>query len=186
MRNRCGLVLCSVAASAAIGLTGAGSVSAATTQHARPNATDACGTECFDASSELLGAGAILNAYIPGDTGVGGRVGQKLMLKFASNSHPNEDLLAGGSVADSQLFTAVMGPADHHGCPIVARPARDRQTAHARQTRRARSAGARPGLLSGRRDPGPYGRSPETRRAEQRNICALTVTEQLLVVAFHY
>ena len=39
----------------------------------------------------MLGPRTIQNAYIPGDTGSGGKVGQKVNLNFASNSHPNED-----------------------------------------------------------------------------------------------
>ena len=56
-----------------------------------PNATPACGFNCFELSSLALGRHTIQNAYIPGDTGVGGKVGQKVNMTFASNSHPNED-----------------------------------------------------------------------------------------------
>jgi hypothetical protein len=94
MRNRFGRALCGLAAgvavTTAIGMVGAGAASAAT-HHAKPNATEACGDNCLDVSSLLLGDDTIMNAYVHGDTGVGGKVGQKLTLKFASNSHPNED-----------------------------------------------------------------------------------------------
>jgi hypothetical protein len=94
MRNRFGRALCGLAAgvavTTAIGLVGAGAASAAT-HHAKPNATEACGDNCINVYSELLGPDAIQNAYINGDTGVGGKVGTKVNLKFASNSHPNED-----------------------------------------------------------------------------------------------
>jgi hypothetical protein len=94
MRNRFGRTLCGLAAAAAavmvIVLPGAGAASAAA-QHLKPNATQACGHHCHDLSSLLLGPGMIMNAYVPGDTGTGGRTGQQLTLKFASNSRPNED-----------------------------------------------------------------------------------------------
>jgi hypothetical protein len=93
MRNRFGRALCGLAAgvavTTAIGLVGAGAASAAT-HHAKPNATEACGDSCYNIYSYELDD-AILNAYIHGDTGLGGKVGQKLTLKFASNTHPNED-----------------------------------------------------------------------------------------------
>jgi hypothetical protein len=94
MRNRFGRALCGLAAgvavTTAIGMVGAGAASAAT-HHAKPNATEACGGNCYNIFSYELGDNTILNAYIHGDTGLGGKVGQKLILKFASNSHPNED-----------------------------------------------------------------------------------------------
>ena len=94
MRNRFGRALCGLAASVAvttaIGLMGAGVASAAT-HHAKPNATTACGSLCYDISSEVLGPDVILNAYVKGDTGAGGTVGTKVTEKFASNSHPNQD-----------------------------------------------------------------------------------------------
>jgi hypothetical protein len=78
-----------VAVSSVIGLSAASAASAQTV--VRPNATPACSFNCFNLSSLTLGRGTIQNAYIPGDTGVGGKVGQKVNLNFASNSHPNED-----------------------------------------------------------------------------------------------
>jgi hypothetical protein len=94
MRNRFGRALCGLAASAAvttaIGMVGAG-VASAGTHHAKPNATAACSDNCLDVNSFELGHGTIMNAYIHGDTGLGGKVGQKVNLKFASDSHPNED-----------------------------------------------------------------------------------------------
>jgi hypothetical protein len=90
-----------VALSAAAGLLVMGASAAqASAGHGRPNVTPACGYNCFALSSEVLGPGTVQNAYIHGDTGVGGKVGQDLNLKFASNSHPNEDFTPGdiGSV----------------------------------------------------------------------------------------
>ena len=92
-----------VALSAATGLLLIGaSAASASTGHSRPNVTPACGYTCFALSSEVLGTGTVQNAYIFGDTGVGGKVGKELNLKFASNSHPNEDFSAGdiGTVED--------------------------------------------------------------------------------------
>jgi hypothetical protein len=94
MRNRLWMALSGLAAwvavTTAIGLVGAGAASAGT-HHAKPGATTTCGTNCADVYSELLGSGTIMNAYVPGDTGSGGMVGQKVNLKTASNTHPNED-----------------------------------------------------------------------------------------------
>ena len=56
-----------------------------------PNASPACGTQCFDLSSLVLGTGTIQNAYVAGDTGIGGKVGQKVNLRHATNTSPNED-----------------------------------------------------------------------------------------------
>ena len=84
-----------VALSAAAGLLmfGAAGAQAAThPHHAIRNATEACGAYCSDFSSLLLGTGTIMNAYVAGDTGtVPSRPGQPVNLKYASNSHPNED-----------------------------------------------------------------------------------------------
>jgi hypothetical protein len=96
MRNRfaraASVLVAGVAVTSVIGLSAAGAASAATKpSSAHPNATPACGFTCFNLSSLTLGRGTIQNAYVPGDTGVGGRVGQKVNMNFASNSHPNED-----------------------------------------------------------------------------------------------
>lgn len=56
-----------------------------------PDATPACGSQCFELSSLLLGPNMIQNAYVPGDNGANGKVGQPVSLKTASNSRPNED-----------------------------------------------------------------------------------------------
>lgn len=91
MRNRfaraCSVLAAGVAVTSVIGFSAASMASA----NVRPNATPACGFNCFNLSSLTLGTGTIQNAYIPGDTGVGGKVGQKVNMNFASNSHPNED-----------------------------------------------------------------------------------------------
>jgi hypothetical protein len=91
MRNRfaraCSVLAAGVAVTSVIGLSAASVASAGVS----PNATPACGFSCFNLSSLTLGRGTIQNAYVPGDTGVGGKVGQKVNMNFASNTHPNED-----------------------------------------------------------------------------------------------
>jgi hypothetical protein len=81
------------AAVLAAGLLGAGAANAATAAGpgSRVNGTPACGANCFTLYSRLLGSGTVMNAYVPGDTGTGGQVGQDVTLKYASNSHPNQD-----------------------------------------------------------------------------------------------
>jgi len=94
MRNRfaraCSVLAAGVAVTSVIGLSAASMASASTAVN-KPHATPACGFNCFNLSSLTLGRGTIQNAYIAGDTGTGGKVGQRLNLNFASNSHPNED-----------------------------------------------------------------------------------------------
>ena len=93
MRNRiaraCSVVVAGVAISSVIGLSAATMASAATT--VKPAATPACGFLCFNLSSLTLGPRAIQNAYVPGNTGTGGKVGQKVNLHFASNTQVNAD-----------------------------------------------------------------------------------------------
>jgi hypothetical protein len=95
MRNRfaraCTALAAGVAVTSVIGLSMASVASAATKPGVKPNATPACGFFCFNLSSLTLGRGTIQNAYVPGDTGTGGKVGQQVNLNYASNSHPNED-----------------------------------------------------------------------------------------------
>ncbi len=93
MRNRiaraCSVLAAGFAVTSVIGLSAASMASASVA--AKPDATPACGFFCFNLYSAVLGGGTIQNAYVPGDTGVGGKVGQKVNMKYASNSHPNED-----------------------------------------------------------------------------------------------
>jgi hypothetical protein len=89
----------------------------------KPNATPACGAQCIDIFSRVLGHHTILNAYVPGDTGVGGKVGQKLNLKFASNSHPNEDFTLAADGTVSQFCGTELAPTSvaclHYGSSEV-------------------------------------------------------------------
>jgi hypothetical protein len=94
MRNRiaraCSVLAAGVAVTSVIGFSAANMADAATT--VKPAATPACGDYCYDLFSQVFGpTGPILNAYVPGDTGTGGKVGQVLNMKYQSNSHPNED-----------------------------------------------------------------------------------------------
>jgi hypothetical protein len=96
MRNRiaraCSVLAAGVAVSSVIGLSAATMASAATAQpSAKPAATPACGFNCFNLSSLTLGPRTIQNAYVPGNTGTGGKVGQKVNLHFASNTQVNAD-----------------------------------------------------------------------------------------------
>jgi hypothetical protein len=96
MRNRiaraCTVLAAGVAVSSVIGLSAATMASAATAQPgAKPAATPACGFLCFNLSSLTLGRNTIQNAYVPGNTGTGGKVGQKVNLHFASNTQVNAD-----------------------------------------------------------------------------------------------
>lgn len=72
---------------AGVGL-GAGAASAVTNVH---KDTVACGSSCLSLFSDTLGSGTTLNAYVPGDTGVGGKVGQKVNMHLAQNNRPNGD-----------------------------------------------------------------------------------------------
>ncbi len=94
MRNRfaraCSVLAAGVAVTSVVGLSAASAASAATTR-THPAATPACGFNCFNLFSLLLGRHTIQNAYVPGDTGVGGKPGMEVNMNLASNSRPNED-----------------------------------------------------------------------------------------------
>jgi hypothetical protein len=91
MRNRfaraCSVLAAGVAVTSVVGLSAASAASASV----RPAATPACGFNCFNLFSLVLGRRTIQNAYVPGDTGTGGKAGIEVNLNLASNSHPNED-----------------------------------------------------------------------------------------------
>ncbi len=84
-------LLVPVVAAGSLALAGPG-VARAATPPGRSNATAACGSSCDDISSLLLGPGTIMNAYISGMTGLPGRGGQVINMRYASNSDPNEDI----------------------------------------------------------------------------------------------
>jgi len=53
--------------------------------------TVACSNNCISLFSAQLGSATTLNAYVPGDTGAGGKVGQKVNMHLAGNFRPNGD-----------------------------------------------------------------------------------------------
>ncbi|MGO9080647.1 MAG: hypothetical protein ACLQDY_16640 [Streptosporangiaceae bacterium] len=103
-----------IAMSAAAGLLmlgATGAQAAVHPHHAIRNATPACGVNCSDVSSLLLGTGTIVNAYISGDTGsVPAHPGQLVNLKLASNSHPNEDFQFEAVGTVSQFCGTLLSP----------------------------------------------------------------------------
>ncbi len=111
-----------LAAAAAMLTVGSASAQAAQARVIVPGATPACGAQCFDLSSLVLGTSVIQNAYIAGDHGVGGKVGIRLNLKRASNSHPNEDFTGAevgtlvdycGTLISPVSYACVNYPADY-------------------------------------------------------------------------
>lgn len=96
-------------------LTLASTAAQAAVEHNRPAATPACGANCFELSSLVLGPDQIQNAYIFGDLGTGGRVGQNVNLKTASNSHPNEDF-SGANVGDLSDYCGALIPSASYVC----------------------------------------------------------------------
>ena len=55
--------------------------------------TVACGSNCISLFSDTLGSSTTLNAFVPGDTGTGGKVGQKVNMHVAANNRPNGDFI---------------------------------------------------------------------------------------------
>ena len=53
--------------------------------------TVACGANCISLFSAQLGSDVTMNAYVPGDTGAGGKVGTKVNMHLAGNCRPNGD-----------------------------------------------------------------------------------------------
>lgn len=89
MRKRFTRACYAVSAAAAVATSlSFGAASAAT--HA-PKDTPACSFFCISFFNKQLGSNTDLNAFVPGDTGVGGRVGQKVNLHLAGNFRPNGD-----------------------------------------------------------------------------------------------
>ncbi len=67
------------------------SASAADAASHAPRGTAACGFSCVNFFSQQLGSNTSLNAFVPGDTGIGGKVGQKVNLHLGGNFRPNGD-----------------------------------------------------------------------------------------------
>ena len=66
----------------------AGSATGAT--HAKTG-TVACGRACVNIFAAQFGSNVTMNAFVPGDTGAGGRVGQKVNMRLDGNFRPNGD-----------------------------------------------------------------------------------------------
>ena len=103
-----------LAASAALLTLGSAAAQASVSGN-RPNATPACGAQCFDLSSLELGPHTIQNVYIRGDNGIGGQVGKRLNLRHASNSRPNEDF-TGAKVGTLSNFCGSLISATSYVC----------------------------------------------------------------------
>ena len=93
MRNRiaraCSVLAAGIAVTSVIGFSAASMASASVA--AKPNATPACGFFCFNLYSRVLGDGTIQNAYVPGDTGVGGRVHRGFQVRRRCRQSGNQD-----------------------------------------------------------------------------------------------
>jgi hypothetical protein len=71
-----------------------------------PDATPACGDNCFNLYSLAFGPNQIQSANVPGDNGgTGWKVGQTINLKYATDSSPNEDFTGGYVATVAQLCT---------------------------------------------------------------------------------
>jgi hypothetical protein len=113
-------IMITLAATASMLTLGGTAAQAAVT----PNATPACAKQCLDIYSRVLGRHTILNAYVPGDTGIGGKAGQKINLNYAGNTHPNEDftLAIDGTVGDycgTELAATSVACIDYRDNPVV-------------------------------------------------------------------
>jgi hypothetical protein len=84
-------------------LSAAGAAQAYTGPHIKPDATPACGDNCFNLFSLAYGHHEIQSANVPGDDGVGGKVGQTINLNNATDSSPNEDFTVGYAGTVAQL-----------------------------------------------------------------------------------
>ncbi len=93
MRKRFTRALYAVSAAAAITASLSLGASAANAAPAGNKGTVACGGSCIDVFSARLGSNVTNNAYVPGDTGAGGRVGTEVNLHIAGNYRPNGDFI---------------------------------------------------------------------------------------------
>jgi hypothetical protein len=86
-------------------LGAASAAQASPLSHVKPDATPACGDNCFNLYSLAYGSHQIQSANVPGDDGVGGKVGQTINLSNATDSSPNEDFTVGYVGTVAQLCT---------------------------------------------------------------------------------
>jgi hypothetical protein len=96
-------VFIALSAAGALLVLGASSAAQASVRVA-PDATPACGNNCFNLYSLAFGRNLIQSANVPGDNGgTGWKVGQTVNLKYATDSSPNEDFTGGFVGTVSQL-----------------------------------------------------------------------------------
>lgn len=93
MRNRFTRAFFAVSAAAVVSVGLAASTGIASASTHGKKETSACGTNCQNLFSDVLGSGTTMNAFVPGDTGLGGKVGQQVNLHFAENNRPNGDFI---------------------------------------------------------------------------------------------
>jgi len=91
MRKRFTKALYAVSAAAVITASFGASAGVATAATSHPKDTVACGSNCVSLFSDKLGSSVTMNAFVPGDTGVGGHVGTPVNLHIAANDRPNGD-----------------------------------------------------------------------------------------------
>jgi hypothetical protein len=88
-------VFIALSAASALLVLGAASAAQASTR-VGPDATPACGDNCFNLYSLAYGHNQIQSANVPGDNGgTGWKVGQTINLSRATDSSPNEDFTGG-------------------------------------------------------------------------------------------
>ncbi len=96
MRNRFtrAFFAASAAAVVSVGLAASTGIASAST-HSRhvKKETSSCGTSCINLFSDVQGSGQTMNAFVPGDLGTGGKVGQLVNTHFAENNRPNGDFI---------------------------------------------------------------------------------------------
>ncbi len=91
MRMRFTKAFYAVSAAAVITASLGLSAGVATASTQGPKDTVACGSNCVSIFSDQLGSGTTMNAFVKGDTGVGGRVGTPVNMHVAGNFRPNGD-----------------------------------------------------------------------------------------------
>ena len=91
MRKRFARALYAVSAAAVAAGSLSLSVGAANAATHVKKDTVACGVNCISVFSAQLGSFETLNAYVPGDTGTGGKVGTKVNMHLFGNYRPNGD-----------------------------------------------------------------------------------------------
>jgi hypothetical protein len=93
MRKRFTLAFYAMSATAMVTMgLGLTATTANATTHTKKD-TVACGSACISIFSDQLGSSTTMNAFVPGDTGAGGKIGQKVNMHVAGNFRPNGDFV---------------------------------------------------------------------------------------------